>query len=428
MAGLTLPQLSAFDPPVAGEGSLDPMGLAALSDRLADRLVPGVRARMARVRFVTATAVGALAWEELIDEPPGDDISTPPICFEWIMIEGFVRRLPATTGLNIPGTMKARAVINRNERLSAATYLKGPAVFGFNGVYKPFSVDARVVDGSLLPAERCADLVRRWEVEQGYEGYADAVPGTTGGRLRGHVTGAIRATLRDGRCTVGPRDWLFGRLVTALHPDEAKGEERRYLRSLLTDDQHPERAELTRLLLEVDGDLSEAASISAVRPRSSAELGAIIDAVIAYEELALRLTALFHALRFQSYAFGVKPITAASAAEHPVVVQCAAELPSSFTLAADRMAMIGADGGLEQRLGDFALPRSGPELVDVTMAHHEKIQASKVPNGKRPWFEEYEGGWVIRPGFGTDQPPTIGEEFVHPIRVAALVGFIEDTA
>ena len=29
LAGFTLPELSAYDPPVAGEGSIDPMGLAA---------------------------------------------------------------------------------------------------------------------------------------------------------------------------------------------------------------------------------------------------------------------------------------------------------------------------------------------------------------------------------------------------------------
>ena len=36
LTGFSLPELSAFDPPVEGEGSIDPMGLAAISDRLAD--------------------------------------------------------------------------------------------------------------------------------------------------------------------------------------------------------------------------------------------------------------------------------------------------------------------------------------------------------------------------------------------------------
>src|SRR4051794_6091835 len=126
MAGLTLPQLSAFDPPVASEGSLDPMGLAAISDRLAERLAPALRARMLRFRFVTAMAVGAMACETLADEIPIDGVSTPAICFEWLVVEAFVRRLqPQQTPNGIPGSLKARTVVNARQRLSAATYLKG---------------------------------------------------------------------------------------------------------------------------------------------------------------------------------------------------------------------------------------------------------------------------------------------------------------
>jgi hypothetical protein len=36
----SLPEFSASDPPAEREGSLDPMGLAAISDRLANLLVP----------------------------------------------------------------------------------------------------------------------------------------------------------------------------------------------------------------------------------------------------------------------------------------------------------------------------------------------------------------------------------------------------
>src|SRR5258708_1831348 len=93
LGGLTLPALSEYDPGTTGEGSLDPMGLAAISDALANRLVPGLRARMQRFRFVTAMAVGALACEALADEIAVDGVSTPSICFEWVVIESFVRRL-----------------------------------------------------------------------------------------------------------------------------------------------------------------------------------------------------------------------------------------------------------------------------------------------------------------------------------------------
>ena len=203
LAGLTLPEISEFDPPIAGEGSIDPMGLAAISDRLADRLVPGVRAQMQRVRSVTATAVGALACETLVDELPADGVSTPAIAFEWLVAEAFVRRLtPQQMPPGVPGSLKARTVVARQQRLSAATYLRGPAVFGFNGVYKPFAVDASVVD-SELPGARCANLTGAWELDHGLDGFSNAVPHTDGARLRGQIRDQVREALRRSR----PGSW-----------------------------------------------------------------------------------------------------------------------------------------------------------------------------------------------------------------------------
>ena len=59
MATFALPSLTLPDPMVSGEGALDPLGLANFGDRLAEELVPGVRARQNRVRFLTAMAVAA---------------------------------------------------------------------------------------------------------------------------------------------------------------------------------------------------------------------------------------------------------------------------------------------------------------------------------------------------------------------------------
>jgi hypothetical protein len=273
LTGFSLPELSAFDPPVEGEGSIDPMGLAAISDRLADLLVPGLRARMRRVRFVTAVAVGALTCETLADETPADGISTPSICFEWLVIEALVRRL-GSQGFpqGVPGSLKARTMVGRSQRLSAATYLKGPTVFGFNGVYKPVAVDSGVVTSGLEPGVRCAELVRRWEEEQGFDGFTDAVPGTRGGKLRSQVRDEVRSALRTGRCTTNPGSWLFGRLAASLHPDTAGLGERRALRALITDGEHETRAELARHIAEVGESLTEAQLLGAVRGRFPARL------------------------------------------------------------------------------------------------------------------------------------------------------------
>jgi hypothetical protein len=429
LAGLSLPAISAFDPPTAGEGGIDPMGLAAISDRLADLLVPGLRARMSRVRFLTAMAVGSLTCEPLAEEPPADEVSTPAICFEWLVVEAFVRRL-GSGGFpeGVPGSQKARAVIHGSGRLSAATYLKGPTVFGFNGVYKPFAMDAGIVGSNLEPGERCVGLVRAWERDQGFEGFADEVPGSSGGRLRIHIRDEVRSALGSGRCTTNPGGLLFGHLATALHPSNPGVTERGMLRSLITDGKHRTRGELAGLVPRLDETLSEAQILGTVRPASSANLRRIIDAVVAYERLAALVDAAFRTLCSVSYSRGTQPVTADLVRDNETIVRCAAELPDRYRRASEHVAAVAPDIGLEERLGEFALGRTPRELVELVMAHHEQVQAAKPPSGKRPWFEPLRDGWVVRSAFGSPEPPELGPWFVHPVRVAPLRAFMKETA
>ena len=67
VATVTLPFLTSYDPPGASEGTLDPLGLYQIADQLAVLLVPAVRERMQRIRFLSAMAVGALVTEGLED-------------------------------------------------------------------------------------------------------------------------------------------------------------------------------------------------------------------------------------------------------------------------------------------------------------------------------------------------------------------------
>lgn len=429
LAGFRFPELSEYDPPVAGEGSLDPMGLATLSDRLADRLVPGLRSRMQRVRLVSAMAVGATACDVLVEEPSADGISTPAICFEWLVIEAFARRVsPQQIPSGVPGSQKARAVITRKERLSAATYLKGPSVFGFNGVYKPFAVDAGVVGGGLEPGPRCVELVRAWEQEQGFGGFADALPGTDGGRLRANIRDQVRKALRAGRCTTNPGSWIFGQLAGSLLPDQCGPRERRVLRSLLTAGGHETRAELAGHVATIEGEFTEAELLDAVRPACSSALGRIVDAVVSYERFAALVDAAFRTLCAVSHSMGTQPVTPQHVQTHETIVRCARELPDRYRRAVDHMGAVEAQAGMEERLGEFALERSPVQMVEFVLEHHERVQAGKAPTGKRPWFEPLRAGWVVRTPYGAPLRPELGPWFVHPVRVGALRRFLADTA
>src|SRR3954447_21591325 len=135
-ADLTLPFVTAADPDRAGEGSLDPLGLARIADRLADELAPEVTARMSRPRFVTAMAVASHVLREPADIL-GVDGTPAFLAFEWHVVEAFVRSRPETGTDGVPGIRKANTQLREPRRhLHKDSYLETPKVFGFHGVYK----------------------------------------------------------------------------------------------------------------------------------------------------------------------------------------------------------------------------------------------------------------------------------------------------
>ncbi|MGX7678289.1 hypothetical protein ACSMXN_05270 [Jatrophihabitans sp. DSM 45814] len=98
-----LPRLSAYDPGAAGEGGLDPLGLSAVADRIAEVLAPGVRARMSQPRFVTLTAVGATAYQMLRELTADEGKTTVDIAFEWIVLEAMARHPGESQTEGLPG-------------------------------------------------------------------------------------------------------------------------------------------------------------------------------------------------------------------------------------------------------------------------------------------------------------------------------------
>ena len=59
-AVLKPPFLSAYDPLADGEGSIDPLGLAATYERLADIILPGITVRMGRPAFPDGVGGGCV--------------------------------------------------------------------------------------------------------------------------------------------------------------------------------------------------------------------------------------------------------------------------------------------------------------------------------------------------------------------------------
>lgn len=300
---LTLPSLTAYDPPEAGEGTLDPMGLGTISERLANVLVPDFRARMNQFRFLTAMAVSALTCGDLSGVTSSDDQTSWPVAFEWILVEAFARHNISDPG--IPGVRKARNCVLRNERLSAQSYLKGPKVFGFHGVYKPLASKLGIILGSNYgPGDfdvgpTCAALVNAWEKDCELPGFSDNRRGTEGQRVRQHLRSAVAESLRSGRCAAKPHSTLFTTLATALRPAIIGRNEAAELRRLLYSHAGPQTVALAEVL-DNDEYTSKPESEIVASLRYSAPTGLLeqLGAIATYETFATTLNAAFNYFRF----------------------------------------------------------------------------------------------------------------------------------
>lgn len=430
-----LPVLTEADPEVAGEGSLDPMRLAPIADRLADLLAPDVRARMDRIRFLTAISVGTFITQELRDEPPGDNVSTPQICFEWFVIEAFIREAKSSGALDkggVPGSAKAHSVVRlQNGHLTARNYLKTPKVFGFHGVYNPLALGLGLIDSDKQAAEHTTELVRAWERDSDLPGFVDLRTSQAGGRLRRRLTDVVRASFRSGQCQdpTGRDTWKL--TAIALSPNNVGTTERHELRRLLLDDRHPLRRELALLTHAARDQLDTEAAAVELEPRAlalvlptvSSELARRIRAVLAYEHFSVRLEGALRQLCYRS-ATQLGQFAPSDFEDDAVLTKCASEISGSLQHLREQLDGFDMQVDVERSFGEFEQRTSTAEFIEHTLRFHEEVQAGK---GKQSWFAAYGRGWSVRPPYRHASPFEVDDRFIHPFRVAALLRFMKDT-
>jgi hypothetical protein len=428
MPPLAMPFLSEADPDRVGEGSLDPLGLAPIADRLADQIAPDVTARMNRIRFLTAIAAGASIAEELGDEISSDGRTPGYLAYEWLVVEALARKRQSGETEGVPGIQKARLAIarSRGAHLDAGAYLQVPKVFGFHGVYKRLARASGVVDQDLLPLGGGDALLRVWEREQGFPGFADRARGTVGGKLANQLLGEVQRALAAGRLKTSPGSHIWSKLAGAFGPDDVGRREAALLWEGLLDDRQPIRRELILGLQEIPNGvrMSEAEALRAVAPKASSQLRARLNAIEVYERFAQLLSTVFQAVRVRSTAQGTRPIMPDELTANELVARATAELPAATRHAADGVGASGQEVSFEESFASFAEPHSTPELVEAVLEHHERIQDAK--GGKRPWIERVGTGFCVRRAYRNSDESADWDEYAHPYRLDAIRSFIHD--
>lgn len=422
------PRFSEYDPGATGEGSLDPLGYAAVADQIADQLAPGVRARMSQPRFVTLSAISAFACQPISEVISSDGKTTFDLAFEWLAVESLVRYPDPGRLKGVPGSHKAQRAAKTKERLSAARYLAGPRVFGFTGVYRPFSLDAGVLGRDGLPGPNAERLIVQWEQDQDLDGFVSGSAGSPGMRLRREIERECLATLNVGYVTAPPTGWLMKWIADSMAPREAKASERAMLRELIVGGVHDVRCEITKLLLS-SMPSREATQLEVVRSltaRASRVTGIALEAATAFEDCATAIDYAFRRLLAYGASIG-NAFSVVQGVETPQLSDLAPRLGNLVRRAMDAVALL--DEALAHKVADgfslFDRALSPAEFVDALISRHQQVQEAK---GKRMWIDPIRGKWVIRPQAPGQSLDLDDSHWTHPMRITTLVDFLRATA
>jgi hypothetical protein len=428
-----LPFVTEPDPLVTGEGAIDPLGLANIGDKLAEQILPGLRARMSRVRFVTAMAVAASVCDGLEDEIAADGVTSSAIAFEWFLADAFARAESRDLVRRTPGIDKARAARQNGLRLCARTYLKTPSVFGFNGVYKSLARHIGVVDEEMRLGETGHALLDIWEHEQGVSGFvARAAGGSSRPELKSTLRAAVEDALTDGYASrsSGWQGWAF--FLEHLVPSRIGCQEAAFIRRLLEDPKGGTRGEVLALVDATafdSDDVPEHVVAKEILRYSSEALKDGLVAIQAYEDYCRQIETGFGWLIWLSSARGAQSTGPDNLAAIPDVQKATARLGKELAAAERALAIVPAAllNDFEELTAYFREVKTPQDLYHCLLRRHGDIQKQKPPNGKREWFEyAADGNVMVRIPYRAAEPPEPSSAWPRPYRLNTVRQFAFD--
>ena len=431
MSAVAFPFLTSYDPPGSSEGTLDPLGLYQIADQLAVQLVPAVRERMQRIRFLTAMAVGASVIEGMDDDPSKRDAS-PYLVWEWLVVEALTREMGDNSSIwGVPGMLMAKRALEQHGYLDARSYLKNPRIFGFTGVYKRLAVQLGLVDVNLTPGPNSQALVNAWARDLELGGATE---------IRETISrwsAAISSSLKEDppRAKPGWRIDGWAKLAVAFNPGTCKGREKRYLRDLLTVE-GDRRLGALPAIWRLQGEFDEAGFREEPLHDRLQELEPgyrpLLDAIRAYEAFARCLQDAFDVLKAEASLLDAKGFSVPEIARDADFRKSVGDLHRRFAVTHHALGEV-ANSGIslknlfDERFGAFAEPMDAGSCAVRLCAHHEEIQRRKSAEGKRPWFDRVGPDRIyIRHAYREPRQEIQPGSYVHGYRGTPIRRFYTD--
>ena len=430
---VVFPFLTAADPLGTSEGSLDPLGLYQIADLLGTELVPAVRQRMLRVRFLSAMAVGAFVTEGLEADPRHRE-AAPYLAWEWHVVEAisrtFDRAADDGSTWGVPGIGVTRRAIKHYDRLDARTSLATPRVFGFNGVYTRLAIQLGSTDVHLAPGPMADRLVKAWA------GSVHSPADTLIARWRA----AVERALDQSPPTTRPR-WnrdMWSELAHAFLPnakDSACAEERKLLREMLTtrgDGRLGALPEIWDLQAEFPGDDLPESRLHERLEQVDPSRSPLLAAIRAYETFARSLQDAFDMLRFVAGPADTNGFEVPAIGSKPEFQRIVRQLDSLYGRASERLAVlppkpIALEHVFTKRFGRFAEPLAAGDAAWAIVELHRRVQRDKSATGKLPWIDDLGGKRIhVRQAYRLDAFDPQPDVFLHAYRGLPIRRFRSD--
>ena len=394
-------------------------------------MVPAVRERMQRIRFLTAIAVGSLVTEGQEENPRFRDAS-PYLVWEWLIVEALIREKGDNPGIwGVPGTQVGYRALSQHGYLDARSYLKTPRIFGFNGVYKRLAVHLGLVDLHLSPGPNTERLVDRWARGLGFAGLRDAQPMIE--RWKASVRRSLAEEPPRTRPGWGRQGWT--EIATAFIPSGAAGEEKRFLRESLlkaTDRNLGALPLIWELQAEFDDKGFSEERLHNKLQESEPEYARLLEAIRTYERFARSLQDAFDLLRAEASRSSGHGFEITRIAHEPDFLRTIEGLTGLFERTNRTLSDVDLIGESTQdlfgnRFRAFSEPLDAGASALALCEHHESIQARKSDAGKRPWFDRLGQNRIhIRYGYREERRAIEPGRYLHDYRGQPIRRFYKD--
>lgn len=426
------PFSSEYDPSEESEGSIDPLGLAPVYERLADRLLPGVTVRMGRPRFLTAMVVGARVCEEWGAEDRAKDEVTPAwLVYEWFVIEALHRaRDTLRDPKGIPGIQKVERAIRAGRPVTAPAYLKTPTVFGFSGIFRRLAryIGLLTDDGGL--DDGGWEVLGAWEKDQSLPGFVDGNTGA-GADFRNHLRRVVAQGMASGSTTHQPGDF-WNEIAARLDPSRPGKREGKVLLQRICERSGPLEmvSVVTQGLLKagepVDAD-SEPDFLRSIGKSAGPGLRELLTAIDAYEAFGRALTDAFDGLRHLSTRAKGAMIDIDEIARARSTSASLKVLHPAIRRVRNHEQLLLWEKGLESALAYFDEAADAKRFVQALLEYHHHVQQEKPPEGKRDWLDrDAQDRILVRPGFMLKEGPALDGGYVHEYRIPTYSRFLGD--